>query len=250
MKQTKSYSLYALLVTLATHTLIILMFMLFFWYVSESMGASAPPPPPQEQRVKLSLTENPTVPKEALVKNEIQKSAKTLPIPRGEQLAEPTPIVPEPPVSEPEITEHTPVAESESPNPERMEQARAEESQQTYEKRMIQELYGDVFTDLSAGEQKFILDNQETMRRITQNILGRYAPYRIPPGLELEDSNMVEFYLHPDGSVTGLRFLHNSQVELLDNVTLETLGIAYKKYPRPEQPTLIRYRINYILGGN
>lgn len=248
MKRIKPHSLYALIAALSTHGAVVLVLILLVWYVSESMSASAPPPP-REQRVKLSLTENPAVPKEALVKNEIQKPTKTLPIPRGEQLAEPEAIT-EPSHSEPETAQAAPAPEPSSTTSERVEHSTSEESSDTHEKRMIQELYGDVFTNLSEGEQKFILDNQETMRRITQSVLSRYAPYRIPPGFELEESNTVEFYLHPDGSVSGLRFLQNSQIELLDNVTLETLGIAYKKFPRPAQPTLIRYRIDYILGGN
>lgn len=231
MKHTKPHSLYALMIASIAHAAVVLAFFFLFWYVSETVSSSAPPPP-HEQRVRLSLKENPSAAKEALIKNDIAKKTEKLPIPRGEQLIEPTSPVPETPTSEPVVAEQAAVSEPEHENP------------------MIRELYGDVFNDLSAGEQKFILDHQETMRRITQDILGRYAPYRIPPGLELEESNMVEFYLHPDGSVSDLRFLHNSRLELLDNVTLETLQIAYKKYPRPEQPTLIRYRIDYVLGGN
>lgn len=233
-QQTKPYSFYALIIAFGVHVLVVLAFVLFFLYISESVFSSPPPAPPHEKRVKLSLKEKPTVAKEALVKNEIPKTTRSLPIPRGEQLVEPTAPILEPEASEPENTD----------------QNMPTESVETYENKMIQELYGDVFSDLSAGEQKFIMDNQETMRRITQDILARYAPYRIPPDLEGDESNMVEFYLHPDGSVTDLHFLTNSRFELLDNVTLETLGIAYKKYPRPEQPTLIRYRIEYLLRAH
>ncbi|MDD2780352.1 energy transducer TonB [Sulfuricurvum sp.] len=230
-QKNKPYSFYALIIAFGVHILVVLVFVLFFLYISESVSSSPPPPPPAEKRVKLSLKEKPTVAKEALVKNEIPKTTRSLPIPRGKQLVEPI----------------APILEAEAFEPENTDQDMPTESAETYENKMIQELYGDVFTNLSAGEQKFIMDNQETMRRITQDILARYAPYRIPPDLEVDESNMVEFYLHPDGSVTDLRFLTNSRFELLDNVTLETLEIAYKKYPRPEQPTLIRYRIEYLL---
>lgn len=231
MEQTRPYSFYALAIALSVHIAILLAFVLLFWYVSESVSSSAPPPPPPERHMKLSLKEKPAVAKEALVKNEIPKTTKSLPIPRGEQLVEPT----------------EPTPDTETFESEKTDQNMPTKPVAAHENQMIQELYGDVFTDLSAGEQKFIMDNQETMRRITQDILARYAPYRIPPDLDADESNMVEFYLHPDGSVTDLHFLTNSRLELLDNVTLETLSIAYKKYPRPEQPTLIRYRIDYLL---
>ena len=112
----------------------------------------------------------------------------------------------------------------------------------------VQKLYGDKFGELSAGEQKYILDNHEAMRRITQGVLNRYGHSRIPDNLKANDINMVEFYLHPDGSISGMRLLKNSQFSILDDTTQETIEIAYKDYPRPEQKTYIRYRVWYNLN--
>jgi len=112
----------------------------------------------------------------------------------------------------------------------------------------VQKLYGDKFGELSAGEQKYILDNHEAMRRITQAVLNRYGRSRIPDNLRANDINMVEFYLHPDGSMSGMRLLKNSQFAILDDTTRETIEIAYKDYPRPEQKTYIRYRVWYNLN--
>jgi outer membrane biosynthesis protein TonB len=113
----------------------------------------------------------------------------------------------------------------------------------------IQRLYGDKFNDLSEGEQKYILDNQEVMRRITQGVLDRYGRSRIPDNIRTNDTNMIEFYLHPDGSISDLRFLKNSQLAILDDTTKEVIELSYAKYPRPEQKTLIRYRVWYNLTG-
>ncbi len=112
----------------------------------------------------------------------------------------------------------------------------------------VQKLYGDKFGELSEGEQKYILDNHEAMRRITQGVLNRYGRSRIPDNLRANDINMVEFYLHPDGSMSGMRLLKNSQFAILDDTTRETIEIAYKDYPRPEQKTYIRYRVWYNLN--
>jgi TonB family protein len=112
----------------------------------------------------------------------------------------------------------------------------------------VQKLYGDKFGELSEGEQKYILDNHEAMRRITQAVLNRYGRSRIPDNLRANDINMVEFYLHPDGSMSGMRLLKNSQFAILDDTTRETIEIAYKDYPRPEQKTYIRYRVWYNLN--
>lgn len=113
----------------------------------------------------------------------------------------------------------------------------------------IQKLYGDKFSELSEGEQKYILDNQEVMRRITQGVLDRYGRSRIPDNIRINDTNMIEFYLHPDGSISDLRFLKNSQLSILDSTTKEVIELAYSRYPRPAQKTLIRYRVWYNLTG-
>ncbi|MGD9969140.1 MAG: energy transducer TonB [Sulfuricurvum sp.] len=113
----------------------------------------------------------------------------------------------------------------------------------------IQRLYGDKFNDLSEGEQKYIIDNQEVMRRITQDVLDRYGHSKIPDSIRTNDTNMIEFYLHPDGSISDLHFLKNSQLAVLDDTTRETIQLAYAKYPRPQQKTLIRYRVYYNLSG-
>jgi TonB family protein len=112
----------------------------------------------------------------------------------------------------------------------------------------VQKLYGDKFGELSAGEQKYILDNSEAMRRITQGVLNRYGRSRIPDNLRVNDINMVEFYLHPDGSMSDMKMIKNSQFSILDDTTRETIEIAYKDYPRPQQKTYIRYRVWYSLN--
>lgn len=111
----------------------------------------------------------------------------------------------------------------------------------------IQKLYGDKFGELSQGEQKYILDNQEAMRRITQGVLDRYGRSKIPDNLRANETNTIEFYLHPDGSISNIHFLNNSRLSILDDTTKETIELAYAKYPRPAQKTLIRYRVWYNL---
>jgi len=112
----------------------------------------------------------------------------------------------------------------------------------------IKKLYGDKFGELSEGEQKYILDNQEVMRRITQTTLDRYGRSRIPDNLRADETNMIEFYLYPDGHISDIRFLKNSRYSILDDTTQETIEIAYAKYPRPAQKTYIRYRVWYNLN--
>lgn len=111
----------------------------------------------------------------------------------------------------------------------------------------IKKLYGETFGKLSPGQQKYILNNTEIMRRITQQILNRVGSVNIPNNLHVTSYNIVQFYLHPNGDMTGFKFLHKSNYYVLDETTKETIEYAYSKYPLPKQTTLIRYKVNFFL---
>ncbi|WP_294963471.1 energy transducer TonB, partial [Sulfurimonas sp.] len=112
----------------------------------------------------------------------------------------------------------------------------------------IKELYGDEFGQLSEGQQKYILDNQEVMRRITQQVLTRVARVNLPRDLNVNRSNVIEFYLNPNGDMTDFKFLNKSGYYVLDDTTKETIEYAYSRYPRPTERTLIRYNVLYNLA--
>ena len=111
----------------------------------------------------------------------------------------------------------------------------------------IQDLYGEKFAELTKGQQQYILDNQEIMRRITQGVLERVASVNLPRDLRVNKTNTIEFYLYPDGHISDFKFLEKSGVFILDETTRETIEYAYAKYPRPKEKTLIRYRVFYQL---
>jgi len=112
----------------------------------------------------------------------------------------------------------------------------------------IKELYGEEFGKLSAGQQQYIIDNQEIMRRITQQVLTRVARVNLPRDLNVNRSNVIEFYLHPNGDMSDFKFLQKSGYYVLDDTTKETIEYAYSRYPRPKEKTLIRYNVYYNLA--
>lgn len=283
MKRTKSFSLYAFIIALLVHIIIVLLLVLF------NQLHPTPPPPqkptePHEERFRLSIKDRPTTEKESLVKNDIPKITPKRSIPRGEQMikdAQPLPkpqkqkvappeVKPAPPSAAPipepkkaferhvaktvaEI-EHKPLPKKEFSLHDSLSQAdpSAKENLKRSTTKIsdtIQRLYGDKFNELSEGEQKYIIDNQELMRRITQGVLDRYARSRLPDNIRINDINMIEFFLYPDGSISDLHFLKNSQLSILDDTTKEVIELAYAKYPRPQQKTRIRYRVYYDLSG-
>lgn len=112
----------------------------------------------------------------------------------------------------------------------------------------IKELYGDEFGKLTPGQQKYILDNQEIMRRITQQVLTRVARVNLSRDLNVNRSNVIEFYLHPNGDMSDFKFLQKSGYYVLDDTTKETIEYAYSRYPRPTEKTLVRYNVFYNLA--
>lgn len=278
-----SYSFYALTIALLVHLVVILLLTFI-----EKITPILPPTPkeekPQENRFKVSLKEQPKILNEALIKNEIPKHTKSRPLPKGEQLkTQPAPSkpisssVPNVPKKRQEVTRQEPTP----PEPKKAYETHVAKNVATIERKPqpkkefnlydslsqsqeatpvsssssakisnnIQKLYGDKFAELSEGEQKYILDNQEVMRRITQSVLNRYGQSRLPDNLHVEETNIIEFYLHPDGSISDIRYLKNSRYAILDDITKETIEIAYGKYPRPAQKTYIRYPFRYNLTG-
>ena len=112
----------------------------------------------------------------------------------------------------------------------------------------LKELYGDEFGKLTPGQQKYLIDNQEIMRRITQEILNRVARVNIKHDMNVNKVNIVEFYLHPNGDMTDFKFLQPSGYHVLDQTTRETIEYAYSRYPRPSEKILVRYNVFYNLA--
>lgn len=282
MQQRPSFSLYALLIAVLVHIIVILL-LAFIEKITP-----VPPPPPKEEkasesRFKLSLKEQPKASKEALVKNEIPKVTKARPMPKGEQLKTPAPQQPKqvPRQTAATVQPTPPIQETVPVEPKRAFERHVAKEVATIERKpqpkkekglydilsqadpevkssskssikindSVKKLYGDKFGELSEGEQKYILDNQEVMRRITQGVLDRYGRSRIPDNLRVDETNTIEFYLHPDGSISDIRYLKNSRFAILDDTTKETIELAYAQYPRPAQKTYIRYRVWYNLTG-
>lgn len=275
MPRAKSFSLFAFIIALMVHFIVFLGIVLF-----NTLSPKTPPQTKekaQEHRFKISMKERPKTAKEALIKNTLQKITKALPMPKGEQLKKPTstpkaqttqPIKPMPEVAptppEPKRAFERHVA-AQVATIERQPQPKKEQGLYDFLSKAdpnlrstssdsitkvsdnIQKLYGDKFGELSSGEQKYILDNQETMRRITQGVLDRYGRSKIPDHLRVDETNTIEFYLYPDGSISNIHFLNNSRFSILNDTTKETIELAYARYPRPAQKTLIRYRVWYNL---
>lgn len=117
----------------------------------------------------------------------------------------------------------------------------------TYGERMIKKLYGPEFNTYSPTQKKFIRNNLSTIHRITQNTLTRNGYPSIAVRTRQQGTNVVSFYLHPNGDISGLKLKTPIGYAALDQNTIDVIRIAYKNYPLPNKKTKIVFYVTYTL---
>lgn len=105
---------------------------------------------------------------------------------------------------------------------------------------LIERHYGDIFEELSLEEQKYIIENIVTIHRIDRRIGNALLSDKPPNMFRDGDSNFVEMYLYPDGTISDITIIDEQSHKALDELTMETVEKSYSSYPRPNQKTLIR----------
>ncbi|MBD3807065.1 energy transducer TonB [Sulfuricurvum sp.] len=107
--------------------------------------------------------------------------------------------------------------------------------------------YGEEFFSLSAGEQHYIVDNLQYIRKLNEIVGTRLLRERYHDDVDPLDNNLVEFTLHPDGTISDLHLEKNRIETPLDELTLQTITLTHPKYPKPTQETKIRIRVYIIV---
>lgn len=105
---------------------------------------------------------------------------------------------------------------------------------------LIKRHYGDVFEDLTPEEKAYIIDNIVTIHRIDRKIGNALLAEKAPNLFKDGDSNYVEMFLYPDGTVSDITVIDEQTHPALDELTMETIEKSYSQYPPPKQKTLIR----------
>jgi TonB family protein len=117
----------------------------------------------------------------------------------------------------------------------------------SYSSRMINQLYGREFNTFSPSQKKFIKHNLGAIHRITQRTLIRNGYPEVAVRTGQQGTNVVSFYLHPNGDISNLRLKTKIGYAALDQNTLEVIRIAYKDYPLPNQKTKIVFYVQYSI---
>lgn len=105
---------------------------------------------------------------------------------------------------------------------------------------LIKRHYGDIFADLTPEEQAYIIENIVTIHRIDRRIGNALLSEKAPNLFKDGDSNYVEMFLYPDGTVSDITLINERANLALDELTMETVERSYSQYPPPKQKTLIR----------
>jgi TonB family protein len=117
----------------------------------------------------------------------------------------------------------------------------------SYGERMIDKLYGEEFNTFTETQKKYIKNNLGTIHRITQNTLTRNGYPEIAARTRQQGTNVVSFYLHPNGDISDLRLKTHIGYAALDQNTLDVIRIAYKDYPLPNKKTKIIFYVKYSI---
>lgn len=112
---------------------------------------------------------------------------------------------------------------------------------------MVSRIYGKEFHSYSKEQKKFIKQKLGEIYRITQNTLWRKGYPDIAVRMQMQGTNIVSFYLHPNGDISELYLKSPIGYRALDENTIEVIKTAYKNYPRPKKKTKIMFYVTYRL---
>ncbi len=113
--------------------------------------------------------------------------------------------------------------------------------------RLISRLYGNSYSRMSSAQRRFIDENLRQIIRISQRTLNYLGYPREAARFGEQGTNVVEFWLHPNGDISGLRLRRRLRSSALNRQTLEVIRTAYMHYPRPRVKTKIIIYVRYRL---
>jgi protein TonB len=111
----------------------------------------------------------------------------------------------------------------------------------------IDRLYGSEFNSYSPQQKEYIKQSLDSVQQITQNTLTLHGYPEMAKQNRQTGTNIVSFYLHPNGDISDVTLKHAIGYEALDSNTLEVIQKAYKKYPLPNEKTRLIFNVNYSL---
>lgn len=109
----------------------------------------------------------------------------------------------------------------------------------------LQKLYGKEYDNFTNVQKAYLEKNLNNFQVITQKVLNRMGYPKLAAKLGIGGINTIEFMFHPNGDISGLKIIGSSGYTILDDYSLELIQIAYKEYPKPTEPTKLRFKVFY-----
>lgn len=109
----------------------------------------------------------------------------------------------------------------------------------------LQKLYGKEYDNFTSVQKAYLEKNLNNFQVITQKVLNRMGYPKLAAKLGIGGINTIEFMFHPNGDISGLKIIGSSGYTILDDYSLELIQIAYKEYPKPTEPTKLRFKVFY-----
>ncbi len=113
------------------------------------------------------------------------------------------------------------------------------------DKRLINNLYGSSYSRMSASQRKFIDENLREIIRISQRTLNYLGYPKEALYMHEQGTNIVEFWLYPNGDISHLRLKRRIGSDSLDRQTIEVIKTAYMYYPKPPVKTKTIIYVGY-----
>jgi len=112
---------------------------------------------------------------------------------------------------------------------------------------LINSLYGSSYSRMSRSQQNFIDNNLRKIIQISQRTLNYLGYPQEALHFGEQGTNVVEFWLHPNGDITGLKLKRKLPSQSLNRQTIEVIKTAYMYYPHPKTKTKIIIYVRYKL---
>ena len=190
------------------------------------------PPAPTPKPVKEVEKTPPAKPKE-------KSKPQPKPQPQTKQeIPKPQPQKPQPKKKFPTMQELSQAMQTQT----KKEVAKEQEIERDF---ALKKLYGKELDSMGQAQKKFLSTNMGSIQSITQRHLNRMGYPRVAVMARQSGANIVEFVLHPNGDITDLKLLDASGYGSLDRHSISLIEVAYKDYPYPKEPTLVRIQVIY-----
>ncbi len=100
---------------------------------------------------------------------------------------------------------------------------------------------------MNQAQRRFIDRNLRRIIQISQRTLNYLGYPETARHFRQQGTNVVEFWLHPNGDITGLHLRRRTGSSALDRRSIEVIKTASMYYPHPKVTTKIIIYVKYRL---